>query len=185
MGDIIQMQTMEKIKDLKLTRLYIILINLAGLVLFFICYVLLMLMIVLNSPSILHYFYEYHVAYLILTVASVMVMHEVFHTIPYRLFGAEIKFSMTLLYAYVMDASGKVYSTGQMVFILLFPLFALSMLLVLLIVLFPSLVFYLCAGILLNIAGAASDIFWAVCLLARGRNCYVRDEKYGMSLHRG
>jgi hypothetical protein len=149
---------MEKEKDLKLLWPYIVLINLIGVASFFIYYMLLMYIIFIYTPTLFHYFYQYELTYLILTVMTVMTLHEVFHTIPYRLFGAEIKFSMTLLYAYVMDASGKVYSTGQMVFILLFPLFILSMLLVLLIVLFPSLVFYLCAGILLNIAGAASDI---------------------------
>jgi hypothetical protein len=175
---------MEKVRDFRLSGLTLVLINLAGLVLFFICYIAFIFGVYIYNRGLLHYFFSSNVIYLLLTSVAVIIIHELFHAIPYRIFGAKIKFGITPLYAYVMDISRKAYPAWQMIFILLFPLFILSALLALLIAIFPPLFYYLGMGILINLIGSTGDMFMALYLTARGRNYYVRDEKYGMSLYR-
>ena len=118
------------------------------------------------------------------TLSVVVVLHELLHGIAYKMFGARLKFGIKHLNAYTIDTSGNLYTTIQMTVIMLLPLFALTPMLAYVYFLTPSFSFCLLMGILLNACGSSGDILLLLYIILKGRNCHIKDEKYGFSLYR-
>ena len=124
----------------------------------------------------------------VLAYAIALALHEWVHGVGMRLFGARPKYGVTVVrrvlpVAYATAPDHR-FMLGQMVIIGLAPLVTLSVALLAVALLVPSLGYYACVAFAGNFSGAVGDL-WMVSVLVRFRRCQnvsVIDEKFGLTV---
>ncbi|MFZ5989258.1 MAG: DUF3267 domain-containing protein [Bacillota bacterium] len=175
---------MIKVAEFKLNRFNSFLINVFSLTAFILGLVLLLELtgkgLWINFMSEITY---NNALIVFITLFSVIALHELFHGLAYKLYGARLKFGIKFLNIYTMDISGTLYTASQMAVIMLLPLIALTGILTSAIFLLPKFSCFIVLGVLFNISGSAGDILLLSYILYRGRNCRIKDERLGFSIY--
>lgn len=171
--------------EYKVTKFRLLYYNFAAGVIFLAGYLIILRCILQNPQGLLAESVLEHnnIIALFAFIGFISVIHELLHGLTYKMFGARVKYGVKLLNLYTMDVSGKYFSTNQMLSVLLAPLTVITLLLMVFCTIYSQYLYYILVGMLFNLSGSVGDIAMSLYILFNGKECKVRDDANGFSLH--
>ena len=171
-------------KKVIFTKPILTIFNISGLIVALLFYKLLESIILTNINLINLYLSNCNIYILTPCLFATATIHEMFHGIAYKIFGGKLKFGVKLPFcAYCADISDNMYESWKMIIILLFPAILLSLVMFIGILLFNQTVFYLGICIIINLAGATADIYYALMLATKYKDTIIKDTMDGFDIY--